>query len=110
MSAEVGKWLKISLTSKQMADGLVGQIQDECFAFFAGAGVPEAAKLLSRTPAPGQRKDVFRELYLSPAMAHLCRTVVAKHFAVTTTAPPAKCTATLISSRPPQRQTTPERG
>jgi hypothetical protein len=98
MKAEAVKWLKISLTSNQVSAGLAAQIQEECFVFFAGAGMPEGARLLSRKTPPGQRKDVFLELYLSPVMAHLCRAVAARHLAVTSAAPPAEGTATLLSA------------
>jgi hypothetical protein len=88
MQSEDEKWLKVSLTARQVLDGVEASIHGACFACAASAGFPASAKLLSRRSESGRRKHVLVELYFSPGMVGLAHDVIAEYEPVAANQPP----------------------
>ena len=69
-------WLRIDLSQRQLEEGAVGRIREECFRWHRAAQTPEDACLLSRMPDPKRRSRVALELYVSPTMGPICRDAI----------------------------------
>ena len=94
-------WLKIELDQHQVMSGISQQIENECAVLWTAAGMPASAALFTRKPDHAAKsRGIFTVLYFSPAMAHLCRGVIAAHFPVTTPRPPRQDTTVIIGGDP----------
>jgi hypothetical protein len=101
MMTEEGKWLKINLTEAQVRDRVEDQIKEACFTLAMAQRFPPSARLLSRTQPPSPRREILRELYLSPVMARLACEAMAQYLPMATEEPPAEDTRTLIATGAP---------
>jgi hypothetical protein len=75
-------WLRIDLSRRQIEEGAVESIRDECFRWYLAARTPRGAQLLSKAPGARRSNNVATELYCSPAMARICREAIAAYHPV----------------------------
>ena len=96
-------WLRIDLTEQQVSAGAAQQLQRECFDVYMAHGMPDGAGMHSRKPELPRARQVATEIYLSPALAAMCASLIKPYNPVPVSAPPAEGTHTDLGGDPARR-------
>ena len=81
-------WIRVDLSRRQLEEGAVRRIREECCRWYLAAETPPGAQLFEKRPGSRRPGDVAAELYFTPTMARICHdAITAYHPAGTTDCP-----------------------